>query len=65
VRIARATRIGVDYAGEWARRPWRFFDRDSPYVSTAPARGRARASAAAARAPARVLGNNGRRATGQ
>src|SRR5690348_10093694 len=27
VRIARATRIGVDYAGEWARRPWRFFDR--------------------------------------
>jgi DNA-3-methyladenine glycosylase len=65
VRIARATRIGVDYAGEWARRPWRFFDRDSPYVSTAPARGRARASAVAARAPARVLGNNGRRVTGQ
>jgi len=65
VRIARAARIGVDYAGEWARRPWRFFDRDSPYVSTAPARGRARASAVAARAPARVLGNNGRRVTGQ
>ena len=34
-RIARATRIGVDYAGSWAKRPWRFFDRDSPYVSTA------------------------------
>jgi DNA-3-methyladenine glycosylase len=34
VRIARATRIGVDYAGAWAARPWRFFDRDSPYVST-------------------------------
>ena len=33
-RIVRATRIGVDYAGDWARRPWRFFDRDSPYVST-------------------------------
>jgi DNA-3-methyladenine glycosylase len=33
-RIARATRIGVDYAGAWAARPWRFFDRDSPYVST-------------------------------
>jgi DNA-3-methyladenine glycosylase len=64
VRIARATRIGVDYAGEWAHRPWRFFDRDSPYVSTAPARGRAPASAAA-RAPARVLGNNGRRLMGQ
>ncbi|HEY8510093.1 MAG TPA: DNA-3-methyladenine glycosylase [Steroidobacteraceae bacterium] len=39
-RIQRSTRIGVDYAGEWAKRPWRFFDRDSPYVSTAPARGR-------------------------
>ena len=63
VRIARATRIGVDYAGEWAHRPWRFFDRDSPYVSTAPARGRARASAAA-RAPVGMLGNNGRRVTG-
>lgn len=37
-RIARATRIGVDYAGEWALRPWRFFDRDSPYVSTVTAR---------------------------
>lgn len=33
-RIARASRIGVDYAGAWAARPWRFFDRDSPYVST-------------------------------
>ena len=35
VRIARAERIGVAYAGEWARRPWRFYDRDSGYVSTA------------------------------
>lgn len=33
-RIGRSPRIGVDYAGEWAARPWRFFDRDSPYVST-------------------------------
>jgi len=32
-RIARSERIGVEYAGEWARRPWRFYDRDSPYVS--------------------------------
>jgi len=64
VHIARATRIGVDYAGEWAHRPWRFFDRDSPYVSTAPPRGRARASAAA-RAPARALGNNGWRVRGE
>jgi DNA-3-methyladenine glycosylase len=36
-RIRRATRIGVDYAGEWAKRPWRFFDADSPYVSTVTA----------------------------
>lgn len=40
LRITRSTRVGVEYAGNWARRPWRFFDRDSPYVSTAPARGR-------------------------
>jgi DNA-3-methyladenine glycosylase len=39
-RIARSTRIGVDYAGDWAQRPWRFFDRDSAYVSTAPAAAR-------------------------
>jgi len=48
VRIARSPRIGVDYAGEWARRPWRFFERASAYVSTAPARQRPKASAAAA-----------------
>ena len=33
-RIGRGPRIGVDYAGPWAERPWRFFDRDSAYVST-------------------------------
>jgi DNA-3-methyladenine glycosylase len=49
-RITRTTRIGVDYAGEWANRPWRFYDRDSPYVSTAPARNRPRLLA-----PARKL----------
>jgi len=48
-RIARAPRIGVDYAGEWARRPWRFFDRDSPYVSTATALRRRAAAAAPGR----------------
>jgi len=38
-KIDRATRIGVDYAGDWANKPWRFLDRDSPYVSTvSPAR---------------------------
>jgi len=40
-RIARSERIGVDYAGEWARRPWRFYDKDSRYVSTVSARLRA------------------------
>jgi DNA-3-methyladenine glycosylase len=58
-RVARATRIGVDYAGDWARRPWRFYDRDSPFVSTAPARGRPGLRAAAA-----ALGNNVRAAQG-
>ena len=37
-RIATSERIGVDYAGEWARRPWRFYDRDSSYVSSLSAR---------------------------
>jgi DNA-3-methyladenine glycosylase len=36
-KIARAPRIGVDYAGDWANRPWRFFDQGSPYVSTVSA----------------------------
>jgi DNA-3-methyladenine glycosylase len=51
-RIARSTRIGVDYAGDWAGRPWRFLDRDSAFVSTAPARRRR------ARAAGRGLRNN-------
>lgn len=38
VRIGHSPRIGVDYAGPWARRPWRFFDRDSPHVSRKPRR---------------------------
>jgi DNA-3-methyladenine glycosylase len=39
-RIGRSARIGVDYAGEWAARPWRFFDADSAYVSRArPSKG--------------------------
>jgi DNA-3-methyladenine glycosylase len=48
-RIARTARIGVDYAGEWAKRPWRFLDRDSPYVSTVTAATRRSAAAAFAR----------------
>jgi len=31
--IQSSTRIGVDYAGEDARKPWRFFLRDSKWVS--------------------------------
>src|SRR3569832_745798 len=31
VKIVTGPRIGVDYAGSWARRPWRFFDSTSPY----------------------------------
>jgi DNA-3-methyladenine glycosylase len=38
VKIDTGPRIGVQYAGEWANRPWRFFDSHSPYVSTASAR---------------------------
>ena len=42
-RVARTTRIGVDYAGIWAKKPWRFLDRDSPYVSTVTAAARRKA----------------------
>lgn len=49
-RIARSPRIGVDYAGGWAKRPWRFFDRDSPHVSTVSAAARSRAGILRAKA---------------
>jgi len=32
-RVTSATRIGVDYAGEDALKPWRFYINDSPFVS--------------------------------
>ncbi|MGC4094833.1 MAG: DNA-3-methyladenine glycosylase [Polyangiaceae bacterium] len=32
-RASRSPRIGVDYAKEWAEKPWRFFDAQSRYVS--------------------------------
>jgi DNA-3-methyladenine glycosylase len=54
-RIARGTRIGVDYAGDWAARPWRFFDAQSPYVSTVSHAHRRRAIASfEAAAPSRA-----------
>jgi DNA-3-methyladenine glycosylase len=31
--VRTSKRIGVDYAGPWSERPWRFFDTASPYVS--------------------------------
>jgi DNA-3-methyladenine glycosylase len=34
IALGRSARIGVESAGAWARRPWRFFDRASCYVST-------------------------------
>ena len=33
VRVACGPRVGIDYAGAWARRPWRFWIRDHPCVS--------------------------------
>ena len=41
--VARGPRIGVDYAGDWAKKPWRFFDKKSPYVSTVSAAARRKA----------------------
>jgi DNA-3-methyladenine glycosylase len=34
-RVVRAPRVGVEYAGAWAAKPWRFLDAESPYVSDA------------------------------
>jgi DNA-3-methyladenine glycosylase len=31
--VARGPRIGVEYAGEWRDRPWRFWVRGNPHVS--------------------------------
>jgi DNA-3-methyladenine glycosylase len=35
--LGRSARIGVDYAGKWAEKPWRFFERDNRWVSRARA----------------------------
>ncbi len=34
--IETTARIGIDYAGAWASRPWRFTDAHSPHVSKRP-----------------------------
>lgn len=31
----RSARVGIDYAGDWAQKPWRFTDAKSRYVSRA------------------------------
>lgn len=35
-RVGVSPRIGIDYAGEWANKPWRFYDLDSAHVSRTP-----------------------------
>ncbi len=34
--IQQSPRIGVDYAGKWAQRPWRWIDVESPFTSLRP-----------------------------
>jgi DNA-3-methyladenine glycosylase len=35
-RVGRSARINVDYAGRWAEKPWRFYERGNRYVSVRP-----------------------------
>ena len=34
--LGRSPRVNVDYAGAWAARPWRFYERGNRYVSVTP-----------------------------
>jgi DNA-3-methyladenine glycosylase len=34
--VGRSARINVDYAGPWAKKPWRFYERGNRYVSVPP-----------------------------
>lgn len=34
--VGRSPRINVDYAGAWAEKPWRFYERGNPWVSVGP-----------------------------
>ena len=47
-RVARSTRIGVDYAQDWAKKRWRFYDAASHHVSTVSAAQRRRGMAKSA-----------------
>lgn len=33
VRVVNTTRVGVERAGEWARKPWRWYDAESAHIS--------------------------------
>jgi DNA-3-methyladenine glycosylase len=35
-RVLRSPRVGVDYAGAWAKKPWRFTEALNPWVSRPP-----------------------------
>jgi DNA-3-methyladenine glycosylase len=35
-KVGRSPRINVDYAGSWAARPWRFYERGNRFISVAP-----------------------------
>jgi len=35
-QVRSGPRIGVDYAGNWAQKPWRFWINNNPYVSVKP-----------------------------
>ena len=32
-QIGSGPRIGIDYAGEWVEKPWRFWIKDNPFIS--------------------------------
>ena len=36
-QIIATERIGIDYAGKWAKKPWRFYIKNNPFVSMRPA----------------------------
>jgi DNA-3-methyladenine glycosylase len=38
--IAAGPRVGIDYAEEWVAMPWRFWIKESPFVSARPREGR-------------------------
>jgi DNA-3-methyladenine glycosylase len=50
--IAAGPRVGIDYAGDWVARPWRFWLRGNPFVSRVrPPLVRSAAAARSGRAP--------------